>query len=196
MKLIVGLGNPGEKYAKTRHNVGFMVIDELAQKFSSSDYRFIKENKFEAETLKVHYKDEELFLVKPQTMMNASGEAVNKLMRFYNLQLNDLWVIHDDLDLPLGHLKIVKGRGSAGHHGVDSIIQKLGKDEFTRFRVGIDYKMIIDKHERPREVEDYVLMVPQGKEAVELVKGIDKTVKAVEIALKEGIEKAMNRLNG
>jgi PTH1 family peptidyl-tRNA hydrolase len=196
MKLIVGLGNPGEKYAKTRHNVGFMVIEELAKKFTIYSVKFTIDKKANAEILKTKYKDEDLLLVKPQTMMNASGVAVSKLLTINHLPLSGLWVIHDDLDLPLGHLKIVKGRGSAGHHGVDSIIQKLGNDEFTRFRVGIDYKMIIDRHEKPREVEDYVLRVPQGKEAVELIKGIDKTIKAVEIALNEGIDKAMNRLNG
>lgn len=196
MKLIVGLGNPGEKYAKTRHNVGFMVLDELAQKFSSSNYQFSKEKKFEAEILKVNYKNEDLVLVKPQTMMNASGDSVARLKEYYRVPPCDIWVIHDDLDLPLGHLKIVMGRGPAGHHGVESIIKELGTDEFVRFRLGIGFSGKIDERENRRKVENFVLQELRGKEAVEITKGLDKTVEAIEIALKNNIDKAMNRFNG
>lgn len=196
MKIIVGLGNPEEKYIRTRHNIGFMVVDELAQNFSSPHYQFSKEKKFEAEILKVHFKNEEIILVKPHTMMNASGEAVDKILRFYNIEnLGDLWVIHDDLDLPLGKIKIIKGHGSAGHHGVDSIIGELKTDDFVRFRVGIGYKDHLDRHDKPRKIEEYVLQDFEGKEAVEADKVIEKTVEILEYALKTNLEKGMNRYN-
>lgn len=196
MKLIVGLGNPGDKYASTRHNIGFMVVDELARKLSNPNFRFSKEKKFEAEILKVHYKNEDLILVKPHTLMNASGNAVGKIFRFYDLKtLSDLWVIHDDLDLPLGHLKIVKGHGSAGHHGVDSIIQELKTEDFVRFRVGIGFSGKIDERENRRKIEDYVLQDFKGKETVEAHKVVKKAVETIEYSLKTNLEKGMNRYN-
>lgn len=195
MKLIVGLGNPGEKYVKTRHNIGFMVVDELAKKLSTSHYQFSKEKKFEAEILKVHYKNEDLILVKPHTMMNASGEAISKLLTINHLPLSDIWVIHDDLDLPLGKIKIIKDHGSAGHHGVDSIIEELKTDDFVRFRVGIGYKDHLDRHDKPRKIEEYVLRNFEGKEAVEADKVIEKTVEILEYALKTNLVKCMNRYN-
>jgi len=196
MKIIVGLGNPGEKYIRTRHNIGFMVVDELARKFSSSHYQFSKEKKFDAEILKVHYKNEDLILVKPHTMMNASGEAVDKILRYYDIKiLSDLWVIHDDLDLSFGKIKIVKGHGSAGHHGVDSIIKELKTDDFVRFRIGIGYAGYLDKHDNPREIEEYVLRDFEGKEAVEADKVIKKATDIIEYGLKTNLEKCMNRYN-
>jgi peptidyl-tRNA hydrolase, PTH1 family len=196
MKLIVGLGNPGEKYAKTRHNVGFMVIDELAQKLSKPNSKFSMDSKSKGEILKCNFANVDLLFVKPQTMMNASGETVAKLKEYYRVNSPDIWVIHDDLDLPLGHLKIVIGHGSAGHHGVDSIIKELGNENFVRFRIGIDYRLGIGVRVERKKVEEYVIHEPKGKEAVEMAKGVKKAVEAVEFALKEGIDKAMNRLNG
>ena len=187
MKIIVGLGNPGEKYVKTRHNIGFMVVDELAKKLSSSKFKFTKENKFNAEILKCQYQNEEILLVKPQTMMNASGLALAKIQRFYKIkELNDLWVIHDDLDLSIGKIKIVKGHGSAGHHGIDSIINELKTDDFVRFRIGIGFS---------GRAEDYVLKEFQGKEAVEANRMIKKVVDIVEYGLKTNLVKCMNRYN-
>jgi peptidyl-tRNA hydrolase, PTH1 family len=196
MKLIVGLGNPGDKYAKTRHNVGFMVIDELAQKLSKPNSKFFMDSKRKAEILKCNFANVDLLFVKPQTMMNASGETVAKLKEYYRVNSPDIWVINDDLDLPLGHLKIVKGHGSAGHHGVDSIIKELGNEDFARFRIGIDYHLGIGEHVERKKIEEYVIHEPKGKEAVEMANGVKKAVEAVEFALKEGIDKAMNRLNG
>ncbi|OGZ21766.1 MAG: hypothetical protein A3D46_00675 [Candidatus Nealsonbacteria bacterium RIFCSPHIGHO2_02_FULL_43_13] len=129
MILITGLGNPGKEYEKTRHNVGFRVIDELAKE-----------------------KPNDIVLLKPQTFMNNSGEAVSKAVNFYKIKPADLWVIHDDIDLLLGELKISKNRGSAGHKGVDSIIKKLGTRDFNRVRIGI-----CPAEGKPEAVEKFVL---------------------------------------
>ncbi|QQG47549.1 MAG: aminoacyl-tRNA hydrolase [Candidatus Woesebacteria bacterium] len=129
MKVIVGLGNPGEKYSKTRHNVGFMVLDALAD-----GGKFGFQKKFNCLILQ----SGDVILVKPQTFMNASGEAVSKLVDFYKVDLNDLWVIHDDLDLSLGETKIQKGVGPKLHNGIYSIEESLNSKEFWRVRVGVD----------------------------------------------------------
>lgn len=143
MKLLVGLGNPGKKYAKTRHNTGWLVLDSLATKMTNDKWQtnensktqsFKFEKNFNAETLKV----ENVILAKPQTFMNSSGEAVKKLSDFYKIRKSDLYIIHDDLDIPLGKYKIQKGKGPELHYGVKSVEQELGTKEFWRVRVGID----------------------------------------------------------
>lgn len=128
MLFIVGLGNPGEKYKNTRHNIGFRVIDEFREKNNFSEFRISQ--KFNAEISKGEIAGQSVILAKPQTFMNNSGKAVKSLLR-------NLFVIHDDIDLPLGKIKIVKNRGSAGHKGVESIIKELGTKNFIRFRIGI-----------------------------------------------------------
>jgi len=130
MKLIVGLGNPGKKYQKSRHNVGFILLDKFA---ADNNLKWGRVEKFNSEI--ADYSDG--ILVKPQTFMNNSGDAVSKLVNFYKISLNDLIIIHDDVDLPLGGVKKQKGKNSAGHHGVEDIIEKLGTKDFWRIRVGI-----------------------------------------------------------
>ena len=142
--LIVGLGNPGKKYKNTRHNVGFQVVD-----------KFAKENDFPEFKLSKRYNSlisekENIVLVKPQTFMNESGKAVKALLK--NTMKTVLVVIHDDIDLPLGKIRISKNRGAAGHKGVESIIKEIGTKDFTRFRIGIQ-----SKTEKPKNVEKYVL---------------------------------------
>jgi PTH1 family peptidyl-tRNA hydrolase len=135
MKIIVGLGNPGPEYQETRHSVGFMALDRIA-----SEYQFDKfhlEKKFEAEISEGNIKQEKCLLVKPQTFMNRSGESVQKILNFYKQDIKNLIVIHDDLDISLGELKIAFDRNSAGHKGVQSIIDSLGSKEFKRIRIGI-----------------------------------------------------------
>lgn len=214
MILIVGLGNPGQKYENTRHNIGFMVVDELARKLSkynfsfekSQDKQFSKDMKPKALILKSKYGGNDLLLAKPQTEMNASGYAVQFLITNYKLLITNLWVIHDDLDLSLGKLKITIGHGSAGHHGIDSIVEQLGTQNFVRFRVGIGHPVKVGKEVveswklEPEKIKkygviDFVLEEFQGKEAVEADKMIKKTSQAVELALKEGIETATNQYN-
>jgi len=145
MKLVVGLGNPGGKYKNTRHNLGFTALDFLQKKLEAPMFKLNK--RFGAEISKA---DKKIILAKPQTFMNNSGEATKKIMAFYKFAPEDLLVIHDDLDLSLGTIRISRNSGSAGHRGVQSIIDNLGTKNFTRLRLGIG---------RPENIppEDYVL---------------------------------------
>ncbi|HLB52030.1 aminoacyl-tRNA hydrolase [candidate division WWE3 bacterium RIFCSPHIGHO2_12_FULL_38_15] len=130
MKLIVGLGNPGKEYKNNRHNAGFILIDLLAEKLGLS-WKF--ERKFNAEICK----NEKFVLVKPQTFMNDSGLSVSKAIKFFKIDLDNLVVVHDDVDLPFGEFKYKKGSGTAGHHGVADIAEKVGSLDFWRFRIGV-----------------------------------------------------------
>ena len=150
MTIIVGLGNPGKKYEKTRHNVGFWVIDELAKQ---------KTRKF--------------IIAKPQTFMNNSGKAVKAMLDFYKAKPENLWVIHDDIDLLLGEFKISKGQGSAGHKGVQSIIKELSSKDFTRLRVGIQPRF---QQGKPRNVERFVLQKFDKKEEMIIKQAIKKSL--------------------
>lgn len=162
MKLLVGLGNPGEKYAATRHNLGFMVLDQLTADWQS-------QQKFKS----LIAKKGDLLLVKPQTMMNDSGLAVAKLACFYKVKPDEIWVIHDDLDLNLGKAKIKKGGASAGHHGVESIVKEMGTDQFWRVRLGIGRPLLQD------QTEDYVLSKFKPNELNKVKKIIKKYEKEI-----------------
>jgi len=136
-KLIIGLGNPGQQYKNTRHNIGFMVLDKF-QKENEADFSNWKEDKKNQSLIctgKINNKT--YILAQPQTFMNKSGEAVQKLMAYYKINLDDLLVIHDDIDIVLGEIKLQKGRSSAGHKGVQSIIDQIGSKDFSRLRIGI-----------------------------------------------------------
>ena len=135
MFLIIGLGNPGKDYEKTRHNVGFMILDKLLSDLELADWTDSK--KFRAKMAEGKIGAEKIMLLKPQTFMNNSGQAVSAAAKFYKIKPADIWVIHDDLDLPLGKMKIQRDRSAAGHHGVQSIIDALGTRDFVRWRVGI-----------------------------------------------------------
>lgn len=139
MKVIVGLGNPGEEHKNNRHNVGFMVIDELRKVLSIKKQvlsdKFQYEKRFEAEICKI---DDKLLLVKPQAFMNNSGKSVQALLRFFKIKnMADLIVVHDDLDLELGRVKVEQKGGISGHHGIESIINETGRNDFVKVRVGI-----------------------------------------------------------
>lgn len=186
MILIVGLGNPGEKYRNTRHNVGFMVLDSLLKKLTRVDDSVWEESqKFNAQVAKV---GNDLFLAKPQGFMNASGETVSKLMKFYKIQPFGLYLVHDDVDLPLGKIKIAVDRGSAGHKGVESVMQYAGGKNFVRIRVGVGKDKRIN-------TDRFVLMPFSFWEEGRLRRVIKKAVEALEVILKEGSEKAANRYN-
>jgi len=135
MKLIVGLGNPGEKYSNTRHNTGFMAVDAVVQKLQTTDYRL--QAGFNAEISEGTIGDEKIILAKPQTFMNESGKAVKAIVDYYKIPHRDITVVHDDLDILLGEYKIIRDRSSAGHKGVQSIIEALGTKDFARIRIGI-----------------------------------------------------------
>lgn len=136
MKLIFGLGNPGEKYKKNRHNAGFIILDELKKTWNFPDFEFSK--KFDAESSEADKDKEKIIFVKPQTFMNNSGETVRKMMDFYKLTPDDITVIHDDLDIALGEFRISADSRAAGHNGVQNIIDKLGTKNFKRIRIGIE----------------------------------------------------------
>jgi PTH1 family peptidyl-tRNA hydrolase len=185
MKLIVGLGNPGEKYKNTRHNLGFMVVETLGQ-MKNVEWKMDKKSNSQLAVI-----NSQLILAKPQTMMNASGWAVAKLASFYKVESKDIWVIHDDIDLPLGKIKIRLGGSAAGHHGAESLIRQLGTDQFVRFRLGIGHP----GRGSDRLVEKYVLRDFDVNEKSEVKQMIKRAVEAIKVALDEGLEKAMNRFN-
>lgn len=147
MKLVVGLGNPGREYAKTRHNIGFMVVDHLAREEEVK----VSKKGFSSLWAKGKIGDEEVLFLLPQAFMNRSGEAVREIKDYYRIEDRDLVVVHDDLDLPLGRIKLDFEAGAAGHRGVGSIIEVLGTKGFYRVRIGIG------RPARKEEVEAYVL---------------------------------------
>jgi PTH1 family peptidyl-tRNA hydrolase len=196
MNLIIGLGNPGDKYASTRHNIGFMIVDKTLQDLVPSG----KTWEFKPDFNAFIFKNGDLIFAKPQTFMNASGMAVAKLANFYHVNPQEIWVVHDDIDLPLGKIKIKAGGGSAGHHGINSLIQQLKSDVFVRFRFGIGRgtlniektaKVNLVKH----NIEKYVVSPFVESEAGELRKIIKLGSKAIQTALHKGIDKAMNVYN-
>ncbi|MCX7988000.1 MAG: aminoacyl-tRNA hydrolase [Thermodesulfovibrio sp.] len=185
MNLIVGLGNPGRKYSKTRHNIGFMVVDKLAEKynldFNEKDDYLISRGNIEGK---------EVALIKPLTYMNLSGRAVRKIAdeRILKNLPNSLIVIHDDLDLPVGRIKIKKNGSSGGHKGVQSIIDLLGTRDFIRVKIGIG-------KEHNMETSDYVLS-PFSKEQKTLIKQkISKAIDSIVTIITEGVDKAMSIYN-
>lgn len=196
MNLIVGLGNPGEKYASTRHNIGFMVIDQVLKDLVESGKTFA----LDKDVNSLIFKRGDLVFAKPQTFMNGSGVAVRKITNFYKIEPQHVWVIHDDIDLPLGKIRVKVGGGSAGHHGIESIMRETGNDKFVRFRLGVGKGQFDEeksaKHNLKRHlVEKYVVSRFESKEAGTLRKLIKTAARAVETALHKGIDKAMNAYN-
>lgn len=196
MKLIVGLGNPGDKYKDTRHNVGFMVVDKLAHELGGADVRWEQQMKHKASVARAG----EVILVKPETFMNASGVSVRSLSNLYKVKPEEIWVIHDDLDLPLGKIRIRIGGASAGHHGIDSLIRELGSDKFVRVRLGIGRgksgsNIVADRMLHQSTVVNFVLSRFGRSEVSDLKHLVKQGVEAVRIALFKGVDKAMNRFN-
>lgn len=151
MKLIVGLGNPGKRYEKTRHNAGFLLLDMLATHYSFSQWSLSK--KFNAEIAEGMIAEQKIILAKPMTFMNNSGQSVGLISQFYKLTAIDVLVIHDDKDIVIGKTKIQTDRGHAGHNGIKSIIDNLGTKDFTRIRVGI----AAEETKRMKDTANYVL---------------------------------------
>jgi len=137
MKLIVGLGNPGKEYEKTWHNVGFQALDLLRENEGKNFFDFKLVKKYIAELSEGEIAGEKVILLKPQTFMNLSGQSVQAIASFLKIKPDDIWIIHDEFDLPLGQIRISKNSSAGGHKGVQSIIEKIGTKEFIRFRVGI-----------------------------------------------------------
>jgi PTH1 family peptidyl-tRNA hydrolase len=184
--LIVGLGNPGREYRENRHNIGFMLIDRLAVELN---VRFTRLQS-KALVATANYNECKIILAKPQTFMNLSGQSVQGLVRFYKLPLTNLLVAHDDLDLPPGTIRIRPDGGSAGQKGMESIIERLGTDEFPRLRLGIG---------RPpgrMEAPDYVLQDFPAGEMTVISETLNLAVEAALTFVNEGLDVAMNRFNG
>jgi peptidyl-tRNA hydrolase, PTH1 family len=183
--LLVGLGNPGRQYENNRHNVGFMTMNRLAGKLGESF------SKLESKALiaKCTYQEQRLLLAKPQTFMNLSGKAVSSLLRYYKVPLLNLLIAYDDVDLPLGTLRIRPGGGSAGQKGMQSIVEQLGTEDFPRIRIGIG---------RPpgrMDAADYVLQ-DFNREQVEILNQVlDTATEAILTFVTGGLEKAMNLYN-
>jgi PTH1 family peptidyl-tRNA hydrolase len=183
--LIVGLGNPGRGYKGNRHNVGFMLVDKLASHLGVTFRRM----ESQALVTKVDYLEKRVFLAKPQTYMNSSGQSVSSLVRFYKVPFANLLVVYDDVDLPIGTLRMRPSGGTGGHKGVESILASLGTQEFPRLRLGIG---------RPpgrMEAADYVLHDFSRVELETLPTILDQGVEAVLTYVTEGLETAMTRYN-
>ena len=184
--LVVGLGNPGEQYENTRHNAGFRVIDELADR---GDFP-VQRLKFRALTNTAVIGGQGVLVMKPVTYMNLSGEAVGEAARFYKLPPDHVLVISDDVDLPLGKLRIRKGGSAGGHNGLKSIIQHLGTDQFPRLKVGVGGKPHPDY-----DMADWVLGKLQGDDKKAMDEAAHRAAQAVECLLAQGLDKAMNQYN-
>lgn len=185
MKLIVGLGNPGSKYELTRHNIGFLVVDQLADQFAEGSFK----SKGKALITEAKIGAEKVLLVKPQTFMNLSGQGIVPLANFYKIAPTDIVVIYDDLDLDVGQIRLRPKGGSGGHNGIKSLIQLLGTENFPRLKIGIG---------RPPEgwqTADYVLSRFTDEEWSLIKEVISKGAAAVHLMITEGIEQGMNKYN-
>jgi PTH1 family peptidyl-tRNA hydrolase len=189
--IIAGLGNPGEQYCSTRHNVGFFIVDDLARRWTSATFQ----EKWHAEYLSLTVGQEKVHLVKPLTFMNRSGKAVTQFLRFFKIAPEQLLVIHDDLDMSSGRVKLVKGGGAGGHNGIKSLVETLGTKVFYRLKIGIG---------RPGDgavhadfpVDKYVLSDFTTKELDLLQSRYETIENGIRLFLQESPAKAMNLLNG
>jgi PTH1 family peptidyl-tRNA hydrolase len=184
MKMIVGLGNPGDEYADTRHNTGFKVIDSLAETVGIK----VKRRKFGARFELAEFADKKLILLKPWQFMNRSGQAVATAAGFYKINIRDLMVVTDDMDLEPGRIRLRYKGSAGGHNGLADIIQKLGTNEFSRCRVGIGRSAYAD-------TVGYVLDKPHEDEKKVLAEAIERARNAVLCWIEYGIETAMNKFN-
>jgi peptidyl-tRNA hydrolase, PTH1 family len=192
MKLIVGLGNPGREYAHNRHNVGYQFIDFIAKKYSIK----INQRQCQSETGAGEITDEKALLVKPRTFVNNSGVAVAGLLQKHRIKISDLIVVYDDLDLPLGKLRIRNGGSAGGHKGIKSIISATGTQDFARIKIGIGRPDAgRDKRASEDEIVEYVLSNFASEERDIIKSTIERVSEAVEIAIESGVVEAMNRFN-
>lgn len=186
IQLIVGLGNPGQAYEHTRHNVGAVLVSHLAQRLHLS---FKNESKFKAFTASTQASGATLRLLIPQTFMNLSGQAVRAVAQFYNIPVTDILIVHDDLDLPAGRVKLKTGGGHAGHNGLKDIITQLGSPEFHRLRLGIGHPGHRDL------VHDYVLGKPNASDKTLIFDAIERALNIVPDLRQGLITQAMTQIN-
>jgi len=184
--LIAGLGNPGIRYRNTRHNVGFKVIDLWANSLGVH----LSGRRFQSRNTQVKFQDKPLILLRPLTYMNQSGKSIKACVDFFHLRAEDILIVHDDIDLPVGRMRVARDGGSGGHRGLLSIIHHLGTREFSRLKIGVG---------RPRynreSVEDYVLSPFYHDERKVIEKVVQLAVQACELFIAHGIDTAMNEIN-
>lgn len=183
--IIAGLGNPGRKYAQTRHNIGFLVVDSLAQEANAS----LDKTRFDSQYVKVRVGGRDIFLLKPQSYMNRSGIPIRQFASYYKVTMDNLIVVHDDMDLSFGQAKIVKNRGHGGHNGVRSIIGEFGSRDFIRVRAGVGHPGVA------REVTGHVLGRFAPDEQKQLGHVVENSKNACLSILKNGATAAMNLFN-
>ena len=184
--IIVGLGNPGKQFENTRHNVGFEAVNRIAGNFQFSIFNF--QSIFNAEISEGEISGKKIILVKPQTFMNESGKSVKKILIKIKDQISNIIIIHDDIDLPVGKIKIVKDRGSAGHKGIESIIQNIGNENLIRIRIGISPQENI-------EAKKIVLKKFSEEEQEVISQTIAKTAEVIDYLIKNDLDKAMSLYN-
>jgi peptidyl-tRNA hydrolase, PTH1 family len=191
-RLVVGLGNPGAKYDRTRHNIGFEIVDALAKRYP--DVSLVENRRFQGATGEFRSGTERIVLLKPSTYMNKSGQAVRAVLDWYKLSADSVLVVYDDMDLPTGKLRLRLSGGAGGHNGMKSIIAHLGTQDFPRLRVGIGST---DKgEERDQAVVSHVLgrFAPEDRKIVDAM--IPMAVDAIDLSLRKGVERSMNLYNG
>src|SRR5712692_151272 len=186
MKLVIGLGNPGKEYERTRHNIGYRVVDKLA---AQQGWKW-NERRSHAVLASGNLGLEKVTLAKPITYMNLSGEAVGELMRWYKLQPEDVLVVYDELDLPAGKVRLLPGGSAAGHNGMKSIIRHLHTDAFPRLRVGVGHPT-----NSRIEGKDHVLGVPPTDESILIERAEDRAVEAIRLVITQGMATTMNIVN-
>jgi PTH1 family peptidyl-tRNA hydrolase len=187
LHLIVGLGNPGAEYAKTRHNAGFILVERLAERWQTG---WTNERKFAARVAKTERHGQKVLLCEPQTFMNLSGEAVGALVKYYQLPLAKILVVVDDADLPFGEIRLRPGGGTGGHHGLESVTQHLGSKEYARLRIGIG------RQNEARQITGHVLGKFSADESALLEKVLERAAGQLECWLSAGLQQAMNQFNG
>jgi len=186
LKLIVGLGNPGSEYTETRHNAGFWFVEELA---AASGAQFRVEKKFHGEVAKIHVAGRDIWLLKPQTFMNRSGQAIKSLASFYRIEAENILVAHDELDLEVGVIKLKMGGGHGGHNGLRDTIAHLGTKNFHRLRIGIGHPG------SKNHVVDYVLHRPSQDDRIGIDNAISDALSVMSLLAEGAMEKAMHQLH-
>ena len=188
--LIVGLGNPGSKYELTRHNAGFLALDNFADRHGLS----LNSEKWQGEFCRDRLAGSRILLVKPQTFMNRSGECVVRFADFYKIEPTSILIVHDDLDLPFGRIKVVARGGAGGHNGIRSIISHLGTSEFARLKIGIG-RPERDENGQGVPVDRYVLSGFSAQELSVFNELLPQVEEAIELFVDQGVEACMNRMN-
>lgn len=185
--LIVGLGNPGDKYARTRHNAGFLFADEVVRRLGGS---FKNDKRYFGDLATCSHGARKVWVLKPDTFMNRSGQAVAALANFYKIEPEQILIAHDELDIPPGDIRLKSGGGHGGHNGLRDSIAQLGNKEFIRLRIGIGHPG------HSSEVSNYVLSRAAPDEQIEIERAVDRAIDELETILDGDLQKAMNRLHG